>query len=47
MPLLLVGLLASNTIAQAGTGSLELQVVARKPGVFTDSPLASGKYPAS
>jgi len=45
--LLLVGLLASNTIAQAGTGSLELQVVAGKPADFNDPPLTGGKYRAS
>jgi hypothetical protein len=42
--LLLLVLLTSNTLAQAGNGSLELQVEAGKPGVFNDSSLASGKY---
>jgi len=45
--LLLLGLLASNTLAQVINGSLELQVVAGKPTFFSDHPLASGKYPAS
>ena len=45
--LLLLGLLASNTLAQAGNGSLEIQVVAGEPRIFTDHPLASGKYLAS
>ena len=44
--LLQIGLLASNILAQAGNGSLELQVVAGKPGDITDSPSINGKYPA-
>ncbi|MDD1752540.1 MAG: hypothetical protein LUQ38_05555 [Methanotrichaceae archaeon] len=45
--LLLAGLLSSNTLAQASNGSLEIQIVAGNPKVFTSSPLANGKYPAS
>ena len=45
--LLLLGLLVSNTFAQASFGTLELQVVAGKPADFNDPPLTGGKYRAS
>jgi hypothetical protein len=45
--LLLLGLLTSNTFAQGNYGTLELQVVAGKPAVFSDPPLTGGKYRAS
>jgi hypothetical protein len=45
--LLSATVLASNALAQFGFGNLELQVVAGKPAVFSDHPLASGKFLAS
>ena len=44
--LLLLGLLASNTFAQASFGTLELQVVAGKPADFSNPPLTGGQYRA-
>jgi len=44
---LLIGSLASNALAQASFGTLELQVVAGKPADFNDPPLTGGKYRAS
>jgi hypothetical protein len=45
--LLLVTVLASNALAQSNYGTLELQVLAGKPAVFSDPPLTGGKYRAS
>jgi len=45
--LLLIELLASNAFAVPGFGTLELQVVAGKPAIFTDPSLTGGKYRAS
>jgi hypothetical protein len=46
--LLSIGLFSSNTLAQSsdGFGDLKLQVVAGKPAIFDDKPVAGGKYPA-
>ena len=47
--LLLAGLLSSNILAapSSGYGTLEFQVVAGKPAVFSDPSLTGGKYRAS
>ena len=42
--LLLIELLASNAFEVPGFGTLELQVVAGKPAIFTDPSLTGGKY---
>jgi len=42
-----MGLLSSNIFAAPGFGTLELQVVAGKPAVFSAPSLTGGKYRAS